>query len=142
MATPSPTPSNAQTQFSQTVIATDRDQNDCPVGSNTTFNATEPLIYVFTRIDYLPAGSLISARWSVDGVLYFDDMQCWVPNQTYNDICAYCTVSPEGGAFQTGAWSVEMLLDGQVMTQAQFQIVGDPQSQQALPTDVGATTGQ
>ncbi len=134
-----PAPSDGQTRFSDTVVATARDQNDCAVDPGTSFDASTDELLVVTRIDYLPSGSLISARWSVNGNLYFDDVQCWVPNQNYTDICAYCTVQPEGPAFEPGSWSVEMLLDGQVMSQTQFEIV-DSSQQAPVGDGSGETT--
>jgi len=138
LGAPTPAPSEGQTRFTNTVVATGRDKNDCAVGANTTFDPTANELLVVTRIDYLPAGSQISARWSVNGSLYFDDVQCWAPDQPYTDICAYCVVTHEGAAFQAGSWSVEMLLDGQVMSQAQFQIVD---AAQQAPAGGGGESG-
>ncbi|MBI5959624.1 MAG: hypothetical protein HY866_12860 [Chloroflexi bacterium] len=120
-----PTPSTggfSQTRFTQTVTATDIDQQDCPIGSATTFDATTPTIYVNTQINYLPAGSTFGARWTVNGTLFFDDVECWIPDKDWYNICAYCSIVPDGTAFDAGTWTVELLLDGQVLAQAQFQI--------------------
>jgi hypothetical protein len=118
--TPTPgtntTAGNGLTQFSQTVTATDLDSSDCPVGVSSTFDPSEDTIYVNTRI---------SAKWTANGELYLDDTQCWVPNQDYFDICAYCTVTSNGGVFTAGDWTVELLLDGQSMAQTTFEVV-DP----------------
>jgi hypothetical protein len=128
-AAPSPTsPGTANlTQFSQTVTASDRDQQDCPVGITSTFSPDTDTIYVNTQINYLPAGSTLSARWTVNGQLYFDDVECWIPNQDYFNICAWCSIAPESGLFDTGEWSVELMLNGQTMAQTNFQVVDSTQ---------------
>jgi hypothetical protein len=124
---PTGTGSASLTQFSNTVTASDRDQQDCPLGVASTFSPDTSTIYVNTQINYLPAGSTLSARWTANGQLYFDDVECWIPNQDYFNICAWCSIVPESGLFETGDWSVELLLNGQVMAQTTFQVVDSTQ---------------
>ncbi|MBN2306298.1 MAG: hypothetical protein JXQ72_17580 [Anaerolineae bacterium] len=121
--TPSPDPATRETFFSQTVTSTGRDQDDCAAGITATFDPTQDTIYVVTRINYLPAGSTFSARWEVNGELFFDDIQCWVPTQDWENICAYCSIVPDGATFPAGSWTVDLLLDGERLAQAQFQVV-------------------
>ncbi|GEM_PF-1113343 len=130
---PSPAPPQSpaapqQTHFTDTVVATGRDDLDCPLGINTTFPPTVGELLVNTRIDYLPAGSRIAAKWYANGELYFDDANCWTPTQTYENICAYCSIAPNGPNFAAGNWTVELYLNGQLMAQTQFLI------QEAEPT--------
>ncbi|MGQ9850698.1 MAG: hypothetical protein ACUVSU_11690 [Aggregatilineaceae bacterium] len=122
LLTPAPTPAGTGTRFTDTVTATGRDAQDCPVGATTVFPPDTPTIYVITRVNFLPAGSTLSARWTVNGELFYDDTQCWVPDQDWTDICAYCSIVPEGATFQTGDWTVELSLDGQLMSQVQFRV--------------------
>ena len=125
LATSAPTPIGTGTRFTQTVTATGRDAQDCPTGVTSVFAANTRAIYVITRINVLPAGSTLSARWTANGQLFYDDIQCWVPDREWVDICAYCSIVPEGPTFETGEWSVELLLDGQLMSQAQFRVGED-----------------
>lgn len=122
---------NGLTQFSQTITTTALDQRDCALDNTTVFDPTEEIIYVNTQINYLPAGSRLGAQWTANGQLYFDDVECWIPEQDYFDICAYCLITPENGGFESGAWTVALLLDGQLMSQTSFQVSGA-----ALPGDV------
>jgi hypothetical protein len=124
---------NTLTQFSQTVTATDLDSQDCPLNTTAVFEPTEDTIYVNTQINYLPAGSRIGAQWTANGQLYFDDVECWIPNQDYFDICAYCMLTPESGTFEMGSWTVALLLNGQLMSQASFQIMDSTQPVEATP---------
>ena len=124
---PSPAPPQSpaapqQTHFTDTVVATGRDELDCPLGIDTTFPPTVGELLVHTRIDYLPAGAQIGAKWYANGQLYFDDVNCWTPAQTYENICAYCSVTPNGPTFEAGNWMVELYLNGQLMAQTQFLI--------------------
>lgn len=118
--TPATTATPSLTTFSNTVITTGLDNNDCPVGTSSLLPiATDP-VYVNTRIDLLIAGSQISARWYVNGELFFDDVECWIPDQNWENICAYCSVAPDGDVFPEGSWTVELYLDGQLMSQTRF----------------------
>lgn len=126
-------PAGSGTMFYQTVTARSRDANDCAQEVTTIFNNDEPSIYVVARISNLKAGSTISARWMANGGLY-EDSVCWTPDSDWADVCAYCDVGPSGVAFEPGSWSVEMLLDGQLMSQVEFQVV-DASAQPTQPAE-------
>lgn len=136
--TPSPAADAANpsgTQFSQTVTATDRDNQDCAVGVTSTFPPATDTIYVFTRINTLTAGSVVGARWTANGALFFDDTECWIPRQNYSNICAYCSIVPDGAVFESGQWIVELTLNGQTLSQVQFQVTGGDTSQPTQEAD-------
>jgi len=141
--TPALTPGSAQTQFTNTVTATGHDSQDCPVGISSVFETTTPEIFVNTQINFIPAGSTLGARWMVNGSLFFDDVKCWVPDRDYTNICAWCSIVPDGPAFEAGNWTVELLLNGQLMSQAQFQVAspgGQPSAATTpAPTESGVT---
>jgi len=122
MATSAPTPIGTGPRFTETVTATGRDAQDCPTGVTSVFAPDTRTIYVITRVNVLPAGSTLSARWTANGQLFYDDTQCWVTDKEWVDICAYCSIVPEGATFESGEWTVELLLDGQLMSQAQFRV--------------------
>ncbi|MCZ7541100.1 MAG: hypothetical protein M5U29_14565 [Anaerolineae bacterium] len=122
MVTNAPTPIGTGTRFMETVTATGRDAQDCPTGATSVFAPDTRTIYVITRVNVLPAGSTLSARWTANGQLFYDDTQCWVTDKEWADICAYCSIVPEGATFESGEWTVELLLDGQLMSQAQFRV--------------------
>ncbi len=138
---PTGTSTISTTQFSQTVTATDRDQQDCPLGITSEFASDTNTIFVNTRINYLPAGSTLSAEWTVNGDLFFDDVECWIPNQDYFDICAFCSIVPDNGLFESGQWSVKLMLDGQLMSEASFQVVDSTQQGQEATPDGQSTSG-
>jgi hypothetical protein len=129
------------TTFSQTTTATDRDSQDCPLGATSVFDATEDTIYVITRVSELRAGSTLSARWLNNGQVYFDDTECWIPDQDWFNICAYCSIVPDEATFPTGSWSVELLLDGQLMSQAQFQVTDNSGTDDTMSDEEAGTTG-
>jgi hypothetical protein len=123
--TPAPTTNpGAQTQFTQTVMANGRDQYDCPQGVMSVFPPATSAIYVITRVNVLKTGSTLGARWTVNGDVFYDDVECWIPDQDWYDICAYCSIVPDGDAFESGQWTVDLTLDGQTMAQARF-VVGE-----------------
>ncbi len=118
-------PTGPQTTFTGTVTSSARDAQDCPLNASATFDTTTDTIYVITRVNVLPAGSTVGARWTANGTLFYDDVTCWTPDQDWYNICAYCSIVPDGGAFETGNWSVDMTLDGQQLSTVQF-VVTDP----------------
>ncbi|NLX10582.1 MAG: hypothetical protein GXY36_13075 [Chloroflexi bacterium] len=126
--TPAPADSG-QTSFYETTTATGRDNMDCPSGATAIFDTSEDAIYVISRISNLQAGSTISARWLANGALVEEGV-CWEPSSDWDDVCAYCEITPPTGIFDAGSWRAEVLLDGQLMAQAQFEVV-DSSGQQA-----------
>jgi hypothetical protein len=100
-----------------------RDEDGCASGPTTVFDAAETEIFVVTTINNLQAGATFSARWLANGSL-FEDQTCWVPTEDWPMVCAYCSIVPDAATFEGGSWSVELLLDGQLMSQAQFQVAG------------------
>lgn len=135
---PAGAPTPAASNFSNTTTATDRDELDCPLGETAVFEATEDTIYVITRIANLKAGSTLGARWYANGSLFFDDAQCWIPQRDWVDVCAYCSIVPDGPTFPTGSWMVEMWLDGQLMSQTQFQVIDSTQQGAGTPAEDAA----
>jgi len=142
--TPALTPGSAQTQFTNTVTATGHDSQDCPIGASSVFDTTTPQIYVDTQINFIPAGSTLGARWTANGALFFDDVKCWIPDRDYENICAWCSIVPDGPAFEAGNWTVELLLDGQLMSQVPFQVASSagqyPAAGTPAPTEAAGTT--
>ena len=118
------------TTFSDTTTAMGvRDQAGCAMDQTTVFDATEDQIYVVTTLNNLQAGSVFGVRWFANGTLNSEEPECWVPNQDWDQVCAWCRIVPNSpdNAFQIGEWSVELLLNGQLYSQAQFQVVGAEQ---------------
>ncbi|HML24099.1 MAG TPA: hypothetical protein PKD09_20755 [Aggregatilinea sp.] len=110
------------TEFYETTISAARDAYDCPLNPTTVFDIADPVVYAIVRVRNLQAGSTISARWSANGALY-EESDCWTPTENWDDVCAYCDLSPKDVTFESGTWSVEMLLDNERLSQATFQIV-------------------
>ena len=117
------TPVNSGVTFTNTVMATDRDSEDCPVGITTSFDANAEAIYIITRISTLRTGWILGARWYVNERLFLDDVRCWVPDEDWTNICAWCSIVPDEAGFETGAWRVEMFLNGQEMAEASFDVI-------------------
>lgn len=138
LSTPVSTPSGSQTVFSQTVTSTGTNAQDCPTGVTTTFDKMAKGIFVDTQVNYLPSGSTFGARWTVNGNLFFDDSKCWIPDKDWYNICAYCSIVPDDPTvgFTVGSWTVELSLNGQVLSQASFQVT-DASATGATATPTG-----
>ncbi len=133
-ATPVAAGPQTQTTFTGTVTSSARDAQDCPLNASATFDMTTDTIYVITRVNMLPAGTTIGARWTANGALFYDDVACWTPDQDWYNICAYCSIVPDGGAFETGNWSVDLTLDGQQLSSVQFVVVDQSAAGQTQDT--------
>ena len=115
------------TSFSGTTTTTGtRPEDGCAMNQTAAFEASEDEIYVVTTLTNLQAGSTFGVRWLANGTLYAEEPECWVPDQDWDQVCGWCRIVPSAtdNAFPTGDWSVELLLDGQVYSQAQFQVLG------------------
>jgi hypothetical protein len=122
--TPAPSSGSAPTTFSQTTTATGvREADGCAAGGTSIFEATEDEIYVVTMITNLKAGAVFGARWLAEGSLFHDDTRCWIPAEDWASVCAWCSIVSDGGRFEPGNWTVELMLNGQLLSQAQFQVV-------------------
>jgi hypothetical protein len=103
-------------------MATTRDSADCPADSTSTFEIYEDTIYAIVTFPDLPANSTVSARWTSNGTVQ-DESACWQTDREWTNVCAYCEIAPSAGTFEAGVWSVDMLLDGQVVGSAEFQVI-------------------
>lgn len=126
-ATPEPgtTPmSDIGATLTDTTTATGvRPQDGCAMDQTAVFNTSEDQIYVVTTLTDLRAGTVFGVRWFANGTLFHEELECWIPTADWDQVCAYCSIVPDGASFETGEWSVELLLDGQLYSQAQFQVV-------------------
>ena len=106
-----------------------RQQDGCAMDQTTVFDTSEDQIYVVTTFNNLRAGSVFGVRWMANGALYTEEPECWVPNQDWDQVCGWCSIvpNPTDNVFPAGEWTVELLLDGQVQSQAQFQVMGAAQ---------------
>lgn len=115
------------TTFTNTTTTTGiRSQDGCAVDQTAVFDTSENQIFVVTTLTNLQAGSVFGVRWFANGTLFHEEPECWIPTSDWEQVCAYCSIVPDAPdyVFQTGEWSVELLLDGQLYSEAQFQVVG------------------
>lgn len=126
-ATPEPgaTPmSDSGTTLTNTTTTTGiRSQDGCAMEASTAFSAAEDEIYVVTTLNNLRAGAVLGVRWFANGTLYSEEPECWIPDADWDQVCAWCRIVPDGPSFAPGDWSVELLLDGRLISQTQFQVV-------------------
>jgi hypothetical protein len=124
-ASSSPSTSNvtANTTLLPVTMATLKDNsNDCAIDSASTFEIYEDIIYAVVTFPEIFANSSVSARWTTSGMVY-DESECWPVPSNFTNVCSNCYITPKAGTFDPGMWNVEIMLDGQVIGQAQFQIV-------------------
>ncbi|NDJ74934.1 MAG: hypothetical protein GYB65_01635 [Chloroflexi bacterium] len=111
------------TTFSNTTTAPGvRQEDGCAAGTSLVFGSDADEIFVVTTIRNLQAGSTIGARWMVNAQEYYYEENCWTPDQNWDEVCAWCSISANSGVFDTGSWSVELLLDGELRSRARFQV--------------------
>ncbi|HEX3051239.1 MAG TPA: hypothetical protein VHP83_11330 [Aggregatilineaceae bacterium] len=123
-----PLTDTTNTAFTQTTTAMGILQADgCPADRTAVFDTTEDEIFVVTTITNLKAGAVLGARWTANGTVFASDDACWVPGEDWAQVCAYCSIVNETGSFEAGSWTVELTLDSQLMSQAQFQIAAPAQ---------------
>lgn len=121
---PEPASGSGTTFIGTTTSYAVREQDGCAAQASAIFEAGTPEIYVVTTINNLEAGSTLGVRWFSAGALYADEPQCWVPQNDWEQVCAWCALVPQGAEFPAGNWTVELTLDGELMAQTSFQVAG------------------
>jgi hypothetical protein len=125
-ATSATPPASVQTSFSNTVMSTGVQESDsCSLDRMTVFDTDEDQLFVVTTIRSLKAGSVLEARWTANGAQVYTEAECWKPDADWDEVCAYCEMVPADGSiesFQVGTWAVELWLDGQLRSQARFEL--------------------
>jgi hypothetical protein len=97
--------------------------DDCPISPTTSFSSAATSIYVSAVGQNLTSSNVVASRWLLDGteqVVY-----TWSPSAPVNGACIWFYITPEGVPFTPGSWSVELTLDGTVISTTGFTISGD-----------------
>jgi hypothetical protein len=119
------TPSNSitgSTTLPVTMATTIDSSNDCALDSTSTFEIYEDTIYADITFPELHAGSVVNGRWTANGVVYEESL-CWNVSSEWTNVCSNCYITPKAGTFEPGVWSVDIILDGQVVGSAEFQVI-------------------
>ena len=126
--TVNPTPIS-NSMLTVTMATMKDDSNDCAIDSTSIFEIYEDTIYAVITFPDLPANSTVGARWTANGTIYVEDPNYWITDRDWTNVCSYSSITPLEGTFPAGVWNVDMMLNGQVIGQAQFQVVDSSSGQ-------------
>jgi hypothetical protein len=109
--TPTPAAPATGARLVNPVLATGVGADDCASNSFTTFDSTATEIYVVaTAVDF-PANTVVTARWTREGVVMgsYD-----IPfGFEIGEACIWAFIDQSDFAFTPGSWTVEMLVNQQ-----------------------------
>ncbi len=95
-----------------------QDEDGCAVDSLAQFDASEDEIYMVTTAVNVQPGIAYNTQWSYNGTIFFES-DTWTSDATYDEICIWYYIT---APFDEGAYSVELLANGQVAARRTFQV--------------------
>ena len=115
-----PTPDPTLPRVENLVMSTGVGEDDCSIGTTTSFTSASPQIYVVMNAYNLTAGMTVTARWSRDGteLAVFD----FAPDFDINGPCIWFYAEPVDFAFDPGAYRVEIAINGTPAATTDFSI--------------------
>jgi protein-disulfide isomerase len=99
--------------FDTFVSAPGVDSNGCALNPTTTFPRSTAVVYIVTPASDVPAGTMLFARLSRDGVPIEDTDQL-TAQQDYQDVCVWFAFDAETSAevLQSGSYTAEVFVNG------------------------------
>lgn len=109
---------NGTTYVDSTTATGVRNDTGCAVDSVAAFDASEDEIYMVTTALNVQPGISYNTQWAYGGTVFFES-DTWTSDQTYDEICIWYYIT---APFDEGAYTVELLADGQVAARRTFQV--------------------
>lgn len=99
-------------------------EDGCAVGIRNVFSTSDAEIYLTMRALNIRAGTIMSAVWSLDGAVMYDDFSFSVAEDD-DDFCVWFSIDPATVAFTPGNWTAQFFANGTPIEPAvQFTITG------------------
>jgi len=118
--------------FAGVVTAKGKDNDGCANGTVSTFNATDPVIWVVAEVHNYKRGTVFTAKWAGDN---FNREDSWTINSAGAQICVHFYIEPKTLALQAGSYTVTMTAGDVTAQPVQFTIQSQtPQSSDATPS--------
>jgi hypothetical protein len=118
--------------FANVVTARGKDNDGCANGTVSTFNATDPAIWVVAEVHNYKRGTVFTAKWAGDG---FDREDTWTINTAGAQICVHFYIEPKTLALKSGTYTVTMTAGDVTAQPVQFTVQSDaPQSSDVTPS--------
>lgn len=113
------------TQYTAIVTASGVNSEDgCAVGIRNAFSTSDTEIYLTMRAFNVRAGTIMSAMWSLDGAVMYDDFSFSVAEDD-DDFCIWFSIDPATVTFTPGNWTAQFFANGTpIEPAAQFTITG------------------
>lgn len=108
VSTATPPPAQGP-RLTNATLATGVGSNDCALNSLTTFETTTPEIYIVATAQDFPAGTVMTARWALEGqVMGSYDIPFSFEIQ---NACVWAYIDQSDFPFTPGNWTVELLVN-------------------------------
>lgn len=104
------------------VMARGIGDKNAPIGTTTTFNASEDVIYCVVQARSIDSGTSLYARWSYKGEP-FEDTPVITADQDYTDTYIEFHIEPKDfGVLKTGDYTCKIYVNGNPVQTVEFKI--------------------
>ena len=104
------------------VMARGIGENNAPIGSTSTFNSSEDVIYCVVKANRIDSGTSFYARWSFEGEP-FEDTPVITADRTYTDTYIEFHIEPQDfGVLKTGNYTCKIYVNGNPVQTVAFKI--------------------
>lgn len=123
---------NSGFAFATVVTAKSKDTDGCATSTSSTFNATDPSIWVVADVRNYKRGTVFTAKWAGDS---FSREDSWTVSSDGAQICVHFYIQPKTLALQPGNYTVTMSSGTVTAPPVQFTIqVQTPQTGAPTPS--------
>jgi hypothetical protein len=99
----------------------------CAVDRQGRFSADASIIYLAAIGQNVEAGSVHRTRWFMDDELRHES-DTWIPEEGFPQVCIYFWIEPIDTPFTSGLWSVQLLVNGEIVADVPFEICAEDEA--------------
>ncbi len=104
------------------VMARGIGENNAPIGTTSTFNASEDVIYCVVKANRIESGTSFYARWSYEGEP-FEDTPVITADRDYSNTYIEFHIEPEDfGVLKAGDYTCKIYVNGNPVKTVEFKI--------------------
>ncbi|HLY26834.1 MAG TPA: hypothetical protein VKQ72_10875 [Aggregatilineales bacterium] len=113
------TPQPAGLNFTKVSTSKSTDASGCAQNETTTFNMTDPSIWIVAEVNNYKRGTVFSAKWQGDNFNRQDD---WTVSSDGAKLCVHFYIKPSALNLTAGSYSATISASGQTSPSVQFTI--------------------
>lgn len=107
--------------FGRVVTAEGIGEENAPIETTDTFNASQDFIYVVAEADFIEEGTTLFARWFRDGEPFEDSSEI-TADRDYSDTYVEFHLENLEDQMETGDYSVQLFVNGNPVEEVEFRV--------------------